>query len=61
MIGNLLGCDVLERDNGSVVAALLAVQNGAQILRVHNVRSTVEMLAVVNATTHYLALSESSK
>ncbi|QLE87865.1 dihydropteroate synthase [Shewanella sp. Scap07] len=57
MIGNLLGCDVLERDNGSAVAAMLAVQNGADIVRVHNVKLTVEMLRVLDATNNYAALS----
>ncbi|WP_051484701.1 dihydropteroate synthase [Shewanella waksmanii] len=57
MIGNLLGCDVLERDNGSAVAAMLAVQNGADIVRVHNVKLTVEMLRVLDATNNYAALN----
>ncbi|WP_394204858.1 dihydropteroate synthase [Shewanella waksmanii] len=53
MIGTLLQCDVLERDNGSVVAAMIAVQKGAHILRVHNVKSTVEMLRIMDATRNY--------
>jgi dihydropteroate synthase len=34
----------------SVAAALLAVQNGAAIVRVHDVRQTVQALKVLAAT-----------
>jgi dihydropteroate synthase len=46
MIGELTGRDVPERVAGSVAAALLAVQNGASIVRVHDVRETVDALKV---------------
>ena len=46
MIGELTGRDVAERVAGSVAAALLAVQNGASIVRVHDVRETVDALKV---------------
>ncbi len=36
-----------DRVSGSVTAAVLAVQAGAQIVRVHDVRETVEALAVL--------------
>jgi dihydropteroate synthase len=44
MIADLTGRGVGERQAGSVAAALLAAQNGADILRVHDVRETVDAL-----------------
>jgi dihydropteroate synthase len=46
MIGEFTGRDVAERTAGSVAAALLAVQNGASLVRVHDVRETVDALKV---------------
>ncbi len=47
MIGSLLGGrPVEERMIGSVTAALLAVQAGAHIARVHDVRETADALAI---------------
>jgi len=46
MIGDLTGRGVGERGPGSVAAALLAAQNGASLLRVHDVRETVDALKV---------------
>ena len=46
MIGEFTGRDVSERVAGSVAAALLAVQNGASLVRVHDVRETVDALKV---------------
>jgi dihydropteroate synthase len=46
MIGEFTGRDVPERVAGSVAAALLAVQNGASLVRVHDVRETVDALKV---------------
>ena len=42
--------DMQERMVPSVAAALLAVQNGASIVRVHDVRQTVQVLKVLAAT-----------
>ena len=42
--------DVPERMVPSVTAAVLAVQNGASIVRVHDVRQTVQALKVLAAT-----------
>lgn len=42
--------DIQERIVPSVAAALLAVQNGAAIVRVHDVRQTVQALKVLAAT-----------
>lgn len=49
MIGALTGATVEERVHGSVAAALLAVQRGARIVRVHDVKATREALAVLAA------------
>lgn len=50
MIGTLLGdADVEARLQGSVAAAVIAAIKGASILRVHDVRETVEALAVATA------------
>jgi dihydropteroate synthase len=51
MIGEITGRPVEERVAGSVAAALLAVQNGARIVRVHDVRETVDALKVLQALT----------
>jgi dihydropteroate synthase len=51
MIGSLTGRDVpAERMAGSVAAALRAVDNGARIVRVHDVGETVDALKVWQAT-----------
>ncbi len=50
MIGAILGdAPVDERLHGSVAAALLAVERGAAIVRVHDVKPTVDALKVVQA------------
>jgi len=49
MLGAITGRDVEQRDYASVAAALLAVQHGAKIVRVHNVRATVDALKVWQA------------
>jgi dihydropteroate synthase len=41
--------DAAERVSASVAAALLAVQQGARVVRVHDVRATVDALAVWRA------------
>jgi dihydropteroate synthase len=51
MLGELTGLPVDERGAASVAAALVAVRNGATILRVHDVRDTVAALAVWRAGT----------
>lgn len=50
MIGALTGRDVPDRLAGSVAAAIRAVENGARIVRVHDVRETVDALKVWLAT-----------
>ena len=49
MLGKITGRDPSERVYASVAAALLAVQNGAQIVRVHDVAATRDALAVFHA------------
>jgi dihydropteroate synthase len=46
MIGALTGRPLEQRQVGSVAAALIAVQNGARIVRVHDVADTVDALKV---------------
>ena len=49
MLGTLTGQDVTQRLPASVAAALIAVQRGAAIVRVHDVRATVDALKIWNA------------
>ena len=49
MIGELTGRSLGERTPGSVVAAVLAVQRGASIVRVHDVAATRDALAILAA------------
>lgn len=49
-LGSVTGLAVQDRMVPSVAAALLAVERGARIVRVHDVRETVAALKVWNAT-----------
>ena len=49
MLGAITGREVGERVAASVAAALLAVQRGAAIVRVHDVRETVDALRIWQA------------
>lgn len=49
MLGAITGRPVEERQAASVAAALLAVQKGAKIVRVHDVAATRDALAVLAA------------
>ena len=49
MLGALTGQDAGQRLPASVAATLIAVQRGANILRVHDVRATVDALKIWNA------------
>jgi len=51
MIGNLLSRDVEQRLAGSLSTAMLAAQQGAHIIRVHDVQETVDVLKVLKAVT----------
>ncbi|MDR0217602.1 MAG: dihydropteroate synthase [Enterobacteriaceae bacterium] len=56
MIGQLLHVPAQERVTGSIACAVIAAMQGAQIIRVHDVKETVQAMQVVQAT-----LSEKSK
>jgi dihydropteroate synthase len=49
MLGAITGQDVNHRAAASVAAALIAVQRGAAIVRVHDVRETVDALKIWSA------------
>lgn len=49
MLGEITGLEVQERMIPSVAAALIAVERGASILRVHDVLQTVDALKVLGA------------
>lgn len=49
MIGTITGRPVGERASGSVAAAMMAVERGARIVRVHDVAATRDALAVLEA------------
>ena len=49
MLGAITGQDVNHRASASIAAALIAVQHGASIVRVHDVRETVDALKIWNA------------
>ncbi len=52
MFGDLLGRPVNERLAGSLAAALVAAQNGAKIVRVHDVAETADVLKLLRALSH---------
>jgi dihydropteroate synthase len=54
MIGNLLGRDTDQRLAGSLAGALIAAQQGAHIIRVHDVVETHDVLKVMSETMAYL-------
>ncbi len=49
MIGSITDRAVADREIGSVVAAMLAAQRGADILRVHDVGATIDALKMLAA------------
>jgi len=55
MLGALTGQEVLQRLPASIAAALIAVQRGAAIVRVHDVRATVDALKILNAVNGEVA------
>ena len=50
MVGQLLNVPPQERIAGSVACAVIAAMQGAQIIRVHDVKETVDAMKVVQAT-----------
>ena len=55
MLGALTGQEVWQRLPASIAAALIAVQRGAAIVRVHDVRATVDALKILNAVNGEVA------
>jgi len=53
MLGDLLNRDVKQRLSGSLTAAIVAVQQGASIIRVHDVPETVDAIKVLKAVAQY--------
>ncbi|KZN62635.1 hypothetical protein N473_18605 [Pseudoalteromonas luteoviolacea CPMOR-1] len=52
MFGNLLNRDTSERLPASLAGALICAQNGAGIIRVHDVKETNDVLRVWSAANH---------
>ncbi len=50
-LGVMTGRDVDQRLSASLAAAVLAVHNGASIVRVHDVAETVDALKIAAAVT----------
>ena len=53
VLGQVAGADVNERLYASLAASVIAVMKGANIVRVHDVKATVEALKVVSAVMQY--------
>ncbi|NHQ84944.1 dihydropteroate synthase [Iodobacter sp. HSC-16F04] len=49
MLGQITGQSVAERMPGSIAAALMAAQAGSAVIRVHDVRETVDALKILHA------------
>lgn len=48
-IGHILGKEVQERDTGSMATIAAGVMKGAHIVRVHNVKKSVETVKIIDA------------
>jgi len=53
MIGKLLHREIAERLAGSIALATVAAQKGAQIIRVHDVKETVDAVKIINMINAY--------
>jgi dihydropteroate synthase len=53
MIGNLLQRKIDQRLAGNIATATIAAQKGAQIIRVHDVKETLDAVKVVNIINAY--------
>lgn len=53
MLKNLLGVETSQLKNASVAAAMIALQNGAQVLRVHDVAATQQAVQIFNQVSRY--------
>ena len=52
-LGNLTGREIDKRVPAGVAAAVIAVENGAHLVRTHDVAETVDALKIVAATEQY--------
>lgn len=48
-IGHILGKEPFERDQGTAATVVAGVMNGANIVRVHNVKKTLDAVKIVDA------------
>lgn len=55
MLGEVLNLPAKERIFGSVSAAVIAAMKGAQFIRVHDVKATVEALKIVEMTSQFMS------
>ena len=53
MIGNLLQRKIDQRLAGNIAVATVAAQKGAQIIRVHDVKETVDAVKIINIINAY--------
>ncbi|WP_369434167.1 dihydropteroate synthase [Psychromonas sp. MME1] len=53
MFGQLLNRDINDRLAGSLAGAIIALQQGTQIIRVHDVAETVDVIKVLQAVNSY--------
>jgi dihydropteroate synthase len=53
MLGNMLNRDVEQRLAGSLATAIVAVQQGASIIRVHDVAETIDSIKILKAVAQY--------
>jgi dihydropteroate synthase len=53
MVGDLLNRDIEQRLAGSLTAAIVAVQQGASIIRVHDVQESADAVNILKAVAHY--------
>lgn len=53
MIGNLLQREIGQRLAGNIAVATVAAQKGAQLIRVHDVKETVDAVKIINMINAY--------
>jgi len=53
MLGSLLNREVDQRLSGSITTAILAAQQGAAIIRVHDVKETIDAMKILQETANY--------
>lgn len=58
MLGNLLERSIDQRLAGNIAVATVAAQKGAQIIRVHDVKETVDAVKIINVINAYRSNDE---